>query len=137
VLMRVEVVALGGSRVQSIVFVIVSVFAVISMIVVVGVVICLVVISSSIRKLLATSSAALAVDCIGGCCLWEVKSMAGGSPVIVFLVFLVFLVVAVVGIVVIIISSIIKKSSSSSAMSAVDCGSGCSLGEVKVMAAGS
>jgi len=90
VLMMVEVVVLGGSRVQGIVFVIVSVFAVVSVIAVVGVVICLVVVGGSIRKSSATSSAALAVDCIGGCCLWEVKLMAGGSPVIVFLVLLCF-----------------------------------------------
>jgi len=138
VLMRVEVVALDGSRVQSIVFVIVSVFAVISVIAVVGVVICLVVVGSSIRKTSATSSAASAVDCIGGCCLWEVKSMSGGYTVIGFSVLLLFLVVTAFGIVVVIVGSIIKRSSSSlSATLAVDCISGCGSWEVEAMAKGS
>jgi len=76
-LLMVKAVALDWSGVQSIGFMVVSVF------VVVGIVICIIIIGSSIRKSSLASSVTSAVDCISGSCSWKVKAMAGGLPIII------------------------------------------------------
>jgi len=105
-LLILEAVSLDWLGVQHIVFVVISI--VISIIIIV---------SSGIVKSSPVSSMTSMVDCISGSCLWKVKAMAGGSPIVISLVVLEFSVI-IVGII-ISGSSIGKSSLASYAMPAV------------------
>jgi len=106
-------------------------FLVVSVVSVISIGISIVVITSSIKKLSLSSSTLLAVDCISGCSVWEVKAVAAGSGLVIFSVVLVIVIVIGVH------SSRKKSSSLSSTALAVDCISGCGSWEVEAMAGGS